>query len=263
MPFLPAGSYRKTRGIIRFDTRANQPAATAVLPGTLYFVTDGSEGSLEYSNGTTWEVIRIRVLNGPTILGASGTVRQLGPAETTKAMYVIGDPVINNGSSLQFYSDTHPSFPGHVYIVSGGANASPNSIIECAYRDSGGYHPLVTISKDGAVNVRQTLLFTGKITPAQITADQNDYAPTGHATASVLRLSSDALRNITGLAGGVDGRLVQIHNVGSNQIDLKGEDAGSTAANRFSGTAATYAIQAGRFGLLTYDGTASRWRVIV
>lgn len=44
---------RKTRGIIRRDTRANQPAAIDVLFGTIYYVTD--EGIIERSNGVAWE----------------------------------------------------------------------------------------------------------------------------------------------------------------------------------------------------------------
>jgi hypothetical protein len=53
MPFLPSNTYRKTRGIIRRDIRANQPSATTVLEGTLYYVTD--EFITERSNGTIWE----------------------------------------------------------------------------------------------------------------------------------------------------------------------------------------------------------------
>ena len=39
--------------VIQRDTRANQPAATAVADGTLYYVTD--ESVTERSNGTTWQ----------------------------------------------------------------------------------------------------------------------------------------------------------------------------------------------------------------
>lgn len=39
--------------LILRSTRALQPAANAVAPGTLYYVTD--QGFLERSNGTTWE----------------------------------------------------------------------------------------------------------------------------------------------------------------------------------------------------------------
>lgn len=49
---------RKTRGIHRRGTRALQPSATDVLPGTLYFVTD--EFALERSNGTTWETFGVK-----------------------------------------------------------------------------------------------------------------------------------------------------------------------------------------------------------
>src|SRR5580765_313906 len=52
----------------------------------------------------------------------------------------------------------------------------------------------LTVSKD--VN------FTGDLTPAQITGNQNDYAPTGHASAFRFLINSSAAFNITGLAGG-------------------------------------------------------------
>lgn len=55
---------RKTRGINRRGTRAVQPAATAVLNGTQYFVTD--EFKIERSNGTTWESITGQVAAGST-----------------------------------------------------------------------------------------------------------------------------------------------------------------------------------------------------
>jgi hypothetical protein len=71
------------------------------------------------------------------------------------------------------------------------------------------------------------------ITPAQITADKNDYNPPGLAGASILRLSSDALRTITGLDGGADGRVLVLRNIGSNAIVISGENALSAAANRF------------------------------
>jgi hypothetical protein len=40
-------------GILAPDTRANQPSASGVAPGTLYYVTD--ESLTERSNGSTWE----------------------------------------------------------------------------------------------------------------------------------------------------------------------------------------------------------------
>jgi hypothetical protein len=103
------------------------------------------------------------------------------------------------------------------------------------------------------------------LSPAQITSNQNDYNPTGFNNggapygASILRLSTDASRDITGLVGGLSGRLLIIQNVGTNNIVLKHEDAGSTAANRFAiGADLTLAADEGL--MLWYDNTTQRWR---
>lgn len=118
----------------------------------------------------------------------------------------------------------------------------------------------------GTVAVSEALTLSGDITPTQIVANTNDYAPTGFSTATVLRLSTDASRNITGLAGGADGRIIVVYNVGAQNIVLKAEDAASSAANRFSlsGDVTLSALQ----GLtLAYDptgigGGTGRWRMI-
>lgn len=115
--------------------------------------------------------------------------------------------------------------------------------------------------KTTTLEATQTLTLSGVITPSQITANQNDYTPSGFSTATALRLSSDASRTITGLSGGALGRIVIIHNVGSNDIILANESASSTAANRFAlGADAT--IAANTSTTLRYDGTSSRWRAI-
>lgn len=96
------------------------------------------------------------------------------------------------------------------------------------------------------------------ITPSQITSDQNNYNPTGLSTATVLRLSTDARRTITGLSGGEDGRIIIIHNIGSFVIRLTDEDAGSSADNRFN-----FGIEQWLYPndsiILKYDSTLSRW----
>jgi hypothetical protein len=102
--------------------------------------------------------------------------------------------------------------------------------------------------------------FQGDLTPAQITADQNNYNPTGLAAAYVLRLSSDATRTITGLAGGADGRELILVNVGSQNIVLADEHASSTAANRFA-LDTSLTLGADTAARLLYDSTSTRWRL--
>jgi hypothetical protein len=111
----------------------------------------------------------------------------------------------------------------------------------------------------GAVKFGGKIQFTTDISPTTISANENDYSPTDITTASVLRLSSDQSRNITGLTGGVDGRIIKILNVGSNNIVLKDEDANSTAANRFD-LPNDITLSAGDGFEIIYDATSSRWR---
>lgn len=110
----------------------------------------------------------------------------------------------------------------------------------------------------GNATLPRGLLLTGVISPAQITANQNDYAPTGLGTASILKLSSDAARSITGLAAGGEGCVVSLINTGSQTINLLDESASSSAANRFT-LGGDVAIGAKQAILLRYDSTASRW----
>lgn len=102
-----------------------------------------------------------------------------------------------------------------------------------------------------------TLTLSGVLSPAQITGNQNDYAPAGIANAQTLRINSDARRNITGIVGGASGRVLVLHNVGVFPIVIKMEDAASTAANRFS---FGHTLSGGHSMRIEYDGTTARWR---
>jgi hypothetical protein len=106
-----------------------------------------------------------------------------------------------------------------------------------------------------------TFALSGSITPPQITADQNNYNPTGLAGASFIRLSSDANRTITGLAGGVGGRLIYLMNVGSNPITFSDSNTGSTTTNRFL-LGADLILPPNNGLLIEYDATDSRWRKV-
>ena len=112
----------------------------------------------------------------------------------------------------------------------------------------------------GNLTVQQTVKLTGAASPAQLTANANDYAPAGFATAAVLRIQSDAPRAITGLAGGVAGRMVWLTNVGAHTISLATESASSAAADRFAFGASGFDLYAGGSLSIWYDTASSRWR---
>lgn len=108
-----------------------------------------------------------------------------------------------------------------------------------------------------------TVHLEGALTPATITGTANNYAPTDSTLFSVWRLETDASRDMTGIqrgGSGVTSRLLWVFNIGSFDLVLKDEDAGSDAANRFQLNGdVTLAADEGAF--LWYDATSSRWRM--
>jgi hypothetical protein len=99
----------------------------------------------------------------------------------------------------------------------------------------------------------------GTIAPAQLVANTNDWNPAGLATASVIRFSTDASRNVTGLQGGSENRFIALHNIGAQPAVLKREDAASAAANRFK-IDADITLLGDQSIILMYDATTARWR---
>jgi hypothetical protein len=100
----------------------------------------------------------------------------------------------------------------------------------------------------------------GQVTPATLTADANDYAP---SVGDIYRLSSNAARNITGWTAWSDGTVKLLVNVGVNNITLKHQSASSSASNRFiTPTAGDYIIAPGGSAAFYWDATDSRVRVL-
>lgn len=101
------------------------------------------------------------------------------------------------------------------------------------------------------------------ISPAQITADQDDYSPTDWATATLVRLSGDSgLRAITSFSatGVSDGEVKKLVNVGTYPLYIPSDHPDGTSANRISG-GQDYFLMPKRSLEMAYDATASRWIV--
>nr|DAL04211.1 MAG TPA: Right handed beta helix region [Crassvirales sp.] len=100
------------------------------------------------------------------------------------------------------------------------------------------------------------------ISPSQITADQDDYAPTGWADAQIVRLDGDnGMRAITSMAAGYSGEIKQLINVGSYPIYFPGQHPDGTAANRIDAST-DFILFPKLSARIMYDGTSSRWRIL-
>lgn len=234
-----------------------------VISANVNFSCDNTNDRIGIGSGATSPVTRLHVAGsggfGDTI-SAGNAIRALNLNSTDAVMRI-----------LRFSADSTTAAPGIEIMhrtVAGGADGS-NTLYYDIYADSNG---LKFRDRIGGDNVRLTIApttgmvsanfswgLTNAVSPASIGANQNDYALGDSGGAAVARLTSSGAFNITGLAGGVAGRVLRIVNIGSNALTLKNEDAGSATANRFA-IGADITLSAGNGVTLWYDNTSTRWR---
>lgn len=106
------------------------------------------------------------------------------------------------------------------------------------------------------------LTLAGILSPTQIAANTPNYNPTGLATATLLRLSTDASRDLSGILAQANGTVLWLCNVGAFNIVLK-HDVTSTAANRFLCPNSVDLTLLPNMALpIIYDGVSTRWRAL-
>lgn len=133
-------------------------------------------------------------------------------------------------------------------------NAANNRTLSLRVNDS----ELVSVGTD-QTNVKNAPVFSSVITPTQITADQNNYNPSGLSSAFIIQVDSDDTRSITGITAGTAGQVIGIYNDGTEEITLTDQDANSSAANRFAFLESSdQVVPPGGIVWLIY--LASRWR---
>lgn len=194
---------------------------------------------------------------GPGVAGI--VVQQPGPSSTTFVQTInglAGSVTFGGGTTGLTFSAAGSvvSLGGTLAVANGGTGAATagGARVSLSAAQSGANADITSLTALSLLRLLAT-------SPAQITADQNDYNP---GTGSNFRLSTDAARTVTGFAGGADGRLMLIANVGSFNLVLANQNAGSVAANRIvTGTGADVTVAADDTAILIYDSVSSRWRL--
>lgn len=209
-----------------------------------------------------------------TLLGNNGSETEIAvaelrgwpsPAVGEEAVGYVDYDDLNKLERFTYTGKSAATGPGTLTGATRGADASPNGKpqhdVGAAVAHRLGAADILKMwrSTPESIALAETFALLGDLTPATITADQNDYSPTGLEDTSILRLATNASRNLTGLAGGSEGRLVVISNVGANDLVLKDENGASAVANRFA-LAGDIVISPDESLLLWYDATSSRWR---
>jgi hypothetical protein len=102
------------------------------------------------------------------------------------------------------------------------------------------------------------IVWTGVVTAILGASPVNDLG-TDISAASKLALTMTGDTTLTGLAGGIEGKLIMIVNRDAvDTLTIEPEDGGSTAANRFS-INGSLIVPPLCGALFQYDGTISRW----
>ncbi|MEM8575518.1 MAG: hypothetical protein AAGF48_12885 [Pseudomonadota bacterium] len=234
------------------DLGSYQPLVAALTAIAGLAVTDGN---VIVGNGTTWVAESGATLRTSIGVDAAGTDNSTNVTLTGLDYLTLAGQQITLGQ-IDLATDVTGQLPA-ANVVTGTSGANIPLL-------NGNNVWSGTATYQDVVNVGADFELSGVISPAQITANQNNYAPTGINAAAVVRVDSDAARNITGIsASQIEGRVLVLQNDGANTITLPHESASSTAANRFDLQDDTdFELKAGGAVVLIYDDTADRWRLV-
>ena len=183
----------------------------------------------------------------PTITPSAGVKYYIARIDITNqgAGYDVPPAVTVNGSYTSTIAATAISRIREGYV----------SVVEMTNYGKGySATPTVAIDPPGGL-----LAGTTQVTPADITTDQNDYAP---SAGYIYNLKATAAVTITGLVAPAADKSILLKNVGTNQITLAYNSTSSTAANRFiTKTFANIPIPPGHQAALKYVLADARWYV--
>ena len=127
---------------------------------------------------------------------------------------------------------------------------------------------LTPLTVTNTVNISGPARFAGTFDTTFAGVDVNDWSPAGLTTGFVARMDAGpAAMSITGIDssvfGAIDGTILCLMNVGSENITLANENAGSLSANRFALPGQADMVLMRYSGLIVrYSGSNTKWEAV-
>ena len=211
---------------------------TGSLFGTASFATSSS-----FATSASWSTSQFPY-TGSAIISGSLTI--------TGSVNVTGSFSISGSRSELFRVTDVTGSGGTLATISSGSVTTYNFTTSS-----------LLISGSVVANVQTNQLIYGIIT-ASVSADQNDFSPTGWnntdpSKATTLDITGSRSVKITGLAGGTNGRIAIIRNASPDRlIILEDNSVSSAAANRFDFRNPVFLIPNSTIHLM-YDSISSKW----
>ena len=235
----------------KIDWRFNGGYTTSSGNGTFTLIK--ADGTFNQTGLTSGKIKLIEL--SPTITSLTDTLTGLHIGMTNTNCIGINQV----GADVENYFNGSTTFEAPILQREVAAPSTPATNYGATYaktdgklyfkNDAGTEYDLTATGAGGGADV---------ITPAQITADQDNYNPTGFDAATIVRLSSNDIRAITSMAAQSSGERKTFMNVGSYMIYFPGEHPDGTAANRidFGEDVILNPMESIDF---IYDNTLSRW----
>ena len=198
-------------------------------------LTDGSETTL-HSHAGGGDVTAGANLTANTIIQGDDGAK--GVKTSTATVAQIASNVTHAADNSQAHSD---------YLINNEDDETSGTLT------AGGFTTTKTTSTGAFI--------VGSLSPPVITSNQNDYTPTGLSDTALLQLRTDTSRTVTGLGGGIAGRVMYIKNTGNQNLVLSHNSGSSSAGFRFAfASSAAITLPSGAALQCLYDADAGFWR---
>ncbi len=247
-PSLSAATYlnlpKATTAEINTGTEANKLINPSQLEGSKYLNQSGSKISATAAGTNTY----------------TATISPAITAYTSTQRFFIKFTNANTGAATLNLNGLGAKnlYKGVITPLIGG-DILAGKILEVTY-DGTNFQISSQVGTPGVIS--GALIFGGLITPPQLTVDTHNWNPTGLATTSFIRASTNSVLDLTGIQAPSPSvsQAIYITNIGGSNLRILSNNANSLAANRVLSNG-TVLLGGDESVLLVYDTVSLRWRV--